>query len=81
MPNYDRARSRRIANDSPAETNEKAVLDECWHVALDLCSVRALERAFDSSKDDDGYHLGESVLRSVPAADIDHIPQSLYGNS
>ena len=80
MPTYHRARSRRIAQGKPDQTHEKAVLDERWHVALYTCSVRALERAFEASKDDDGYQLGEFVLYSVPVA-VRHISQSLYGNS
>lgn len=35
-------------------------MDERWHVALDICSVKALNCAFDACKEGDGYDMSES---------------------
>ncbi|KAF8578251.1 hypothetical protein K439DRAFT_1417327 [Ramaria rubella] len=52
-----RTRFRRISNDTPAEVKERASLNECWHTAFDICSVRALKSAFEACKEDHGYDM------------------------
>ena len=56
----DRTRSRRLSIENPAEAKEQISMDERWHVALDICSVKALNCAFDACKEGDGYDMSES---------------------
>lgn len=54
-----RTRGKRLSAETPVEPKEAMSVEERWHVALDICSVRALKGAFDACKEGDGYDMGE----------------------
>jgi hypothetical protein len=59
-----RSRSKRISSTELREKERKEIetLVQGRIIAHDLCSLRALRGAFEASKEDDGYDMGESFL-------------------
>ncbi|KAF8481409.1 hypothetical protein JB92DRAFT_3038603 [Gautieria morchelliformis] len=52
-----RTRLERLCNETPTDEKEQISMDERWHIALDICTVRALKSAFDACKEGHGYDL------------------------
>ncbi|KAF8505103.1 hypothetical protein JB92DRAFT_763883 [Gautieria morchelliformis] len=42
---------------TPLDEKEQISMDERWHIALNICTVRALKSAFDACKEGHGYDL------------------------